>query len=392
VEPVTYFKLAALANKVKKFIFRGKKVEIRERTIKIGGSISYHERTVSVPLEPGQATFIDGALEQVQTYPQVRDALEKAGFPHLTKGDLADKEAMEAVIESGERLLEKERLLVSISALLGHGDARFHAEDFSTAEHAYREARNLAQSIGDKSLEATSLNGLGISLGGLGQFEQEMDCYERAIELNPSFAEAWCNKGAALGIMGKYEEALSCFNQALKFNDDLAATWYNKGVALDKLGLSEEALTCYETTIGLKPEEAEAWNNRGTALWRLGRDEEALTCLEEAIKHKPDFAVAWYNKGLSLWKLERLEEALSCNERALELNPGFTEAWCNKGVTLGMLGRHDEALSCFEKATAFKPENAKAWIGKGVALEMLGRYEQAKAALQRSQELEQGKQ
>jgi len=36
-------------------------------------------------------------------------------------------------------------------------------------------------------------------------------CYDKAIEINPTGPECWCNKGFALSKEGKYEEALQSF-------------------------------------------------------------------------------------------------------------------------------------------------------------------------------------
>jgi Flp pilus assembly protein TadD len=45
----------------------------------------------------------------------------------------------------------------------------------------------------------------------------------------------------ALGNHGKYEEAIGAFNRAIDINPKYVEAWYNKGVALEKLGRNDEA-------------------------------------------------------------------------------------------------------------------------------------------------------
>ena len=45
----------------------------------------------------------------------------------------------------------------------------------------------------------------------------------------------WCNKGVVLGKLGRHEEAIECYDKALKINPQYAMAWRNKGVALKDL-------------------------------------------------------------------------------------------------------------------------------------------------------------
>ena len=61
-------------------------------------------------------------------------------------------------------------------------------------------------------------------LGKLGRPRVEaLACYERALEINPRFAEAWFNRGFDLLRTGRLEEALACFEQAQQAGHPQAA-------------------------------------------------------------------------------------------------------------------------------------------------------------------------
>ena len=43
------------------------------------------------------------------------------------------------------------------------------------------------------------------------------------------------NKGVALGQLGEYDQAINCYTKALEINPNDASAWRNKGIALSKL-------------------------------------------------------------------------------------------------------------------------------------------------------------
>jgi tetratricopeptide (TPR) repeat protein len=86
----------------------------------------------------------------------------------------------------------------------------------------------------------------GTALGELGKYEEAIECYGKALKIDPNHADAWCNKGNALDKLGKYEGAIECCDKALKINPNFAGAWYNKGWTLDELGRHKEAQECFE--------------------------------------------------------------------------------------------------------------------------------------------------
>jgi tetratricopeptide (TPR) repeat protein len=57
----------------------------------------------------------------------------------------------------------------------------------------------------------------------------------------------WFNKGVSLDALGRSEEALVCYDRALAINPQYAQAWYNKGVVFaNSFQLYREALECFE--------------------------------------------------------------------------------------------------------------------------------------------------
>jgi len=43
-------------------------------------------------------------------------------------------------------------------------------------------------------------------------------CYDKALDINPKYTNAWYNKGLVLDYLRKYEEAIKCYDKALELN------------------------------------------------------------------------------------------------------------------------------------------------------------------------------
>ncbi|MGB7442146.1 MAG: tetratricopeptide repeat protein [Coleofasciculaceae cyanobacterium] len=197
---------------------------------------------------------------------------------------------------------------------------------------------------------------VGYSLYQLGQYEEALASYEKALEIKPDLHEAWYNRGVALYKLGRYEEAIASYEKALEIKPDNYAAWNNKGNALGELGRYEEAIASYERALEIKPDNYAAWNNRGNALGELGHYEEEIASYERALEIKPDDDTAWYNKGIALSELGRDEEAIASYEKALQFKPDDDAAWYNKACCYALQNQIDLGLENLQKAINLNPE------------------------------------
>jgi tetratricopeptide (TPR) repeat protein len=75
----------------------------------------------------------------------------------------------------------------------------------------------------------------GLALNNLGKYNEAIEYYDKALQIDPKHAYPWNNKGNALNSLGKYEEAIKYIDKSLELNPDTADALYNKGLALNKL-------------------------------------------------------------------------------------------------------------------------------------------------------------
>ena len=59
------------------------------------------------------------------------------------------------------------------------------------------------------------------------QFQEAMDHFSAALQLDPEYTEAHNNQGVTLANQGRYEEAIAQFSAALKINPGYAKARQN---------------------------------------------------------------------------------------------------------------------------------------------------------------------
>jgi tetratricopeptide (TPR) repeat protein len=202
-----------------------------------------------------------------------------------------------------------------------------------------------------------------------------IECYKKALELNPNDESALSNLGSSLNAIGHNQEALSVFQKALKIDPNAPIAWYNAANILCDTGEYKEALTYYERSIKLNPQYYQAYINYGKVLFELKRYSESLTSYDKALRIDQNSLECLINKGATLKELALYEEAIAHYDKALSLKPDYHEAWSNKGVTLHELKRYDEAITHYDKALSLKPDYHEASWNKSLCLLLQGNFE-----------------
>jgi tetratricopeptide (TPR) repeat protein len=179
--------------------------------------------------------------------------------------------------------------------------------------------------------------------------------------------EEWLEKAEIYQSHNHIPEAIDCYRRALALNPTLAEAHFNLGnLFLDQKRFSE-AVHSFDRVLEIRPELAEAHFNRGIAMLDSGRLPEAESSFRYAAALKSDMTAAHYNLGVTLQRQLRLQEAAECFRRAVALDDGFADAWNNLGTTLlemwNLRGTSDdcrEATACFHKSLAHDPASAHA--------------------------------
>lgn len=129
---------------------------------------------------------------------------------------------------------------------------------------------------------------------------------------------------------GNYAEAIASFDKALEIEPTHAFAWHDRGICLRALEQNEEALVSLTRALELAPGEEEIIFSCAETLKKIGilRDDNRILAA----------AVETYN-------------------RLLEKNPANADAWNNMGICMQAMGRDDQSRQYFERARDLKKNN-----------------------------------
>ena len=109
----------------------------------------------------------------------------------------------------------------------------------------------------------------GLAYHEAGQLNAAMQCYERALGVNPNDVNGLQLYGTLALQLGEYERAVQLLHRAIKVLPIRASFHVNLGSALRSLGRRAEAVKAYES-ITLEPDMFKAWMNIGLCLQEWG--------------------------------------------------------------------------------------------------------------------------
>ena len=230
----------------------------------------------------------------------------------------------------------------------------------------------------DKELGARAWFSVGYLSNKRKDHGAAIDAYTQALHLNPSYAEAYSNRGNAKDALGQHQAALADYDAALRLNPNFAAAYYNRGNAERALGQYQAALTDYDKALRLNPSDAEAYINRGNAKDALGQHQAALADYDAALRLNPNFATAYKNRGNAKHALGQHQAALADYDAALRLTPNDAGVYYNRGNAKHALGQHQAALADYDVALRLNPNFAAAYFIRALVNLLLRQVEEAR--------------
>ena len=266
-------------------------------------------------------------------------------------------------------------------------------------------AESVAQSLRVKLLPAVKarldkrptedLEAYNLSLQGryyLNQFTGQsvgkaMECYTRAIEKDPKFAQAYQGLGDAYGIASSWTiapreaipRARSYYEKALQLDETLAeahanlALWVLFPYDWDWPGAERE----FKRAISLDPNSAPAHGGYGWFLGYMGRLEDALPELQRARDLDPLSPETVVNIGEAFMYGREYARADEYFRQAIAMAPDFYDSYLYLGWNLVCQAKTADAVLVFEKAAALAPDFTQTQMGLGFIYARAGRRAEA---------------
>ena len=185
------------------------------------------------------------------------------------------------------------------------------------------------------------------------RIEDAIATYDRAVELDPAYADAINNRGTAHYAIGDYDAALADFRQV----------------------------------IVLDPAYADAYNSIGRVLIAVGEITPALASIQQAIDLAPRDPFFRFSLAGTFEEAGNYVAAAQAYRAAIDLDPAFGRAYNGLGFVLLEQLQWREAEAILQRGLAIEPTRASIHKNLGRAYLGLGKLQEAAAELQHALDL-----
>ncbi len=210
-------------------------------------------------------------------------------------------------------------------------------------------------------------------LSQLSRFDEMLASCRNAVEIEPTFYEAWSCEGLALDGLKRYDESIAAYEKVNEIKPDYYEAWNNKGEVLLKQKKLIAALEAFDKAKLYNPNYRFAWNNRGNALFQMKKYPEAIEAYKKAIEIDPNYKYAWNGLGNANRLLKRWQAAVSAYDKAIQIAPNFHEALYNQSLAYIGLKKYEDALNVLDRAISIKADYTAAIVKREEVLQRLGR-------------------
>ncbi len=261
------------------------------------------------------------------------------------------------------------------NALLSLGILFWRKGNPQSALKHIQAAAEISDLLANCSLQGQCQNALALVQTDLGNINEAVAAYQRAISLSPESGFLWNNLGQLLAKNERNEEAIQAFNNALSCSPQEFLSWDGVGHIYLKLGVYQNAISAFEKALEVAPYYESSWAGIGKAYLESGQLEKAKGALRKAVELNAHLMDAWINLGKCFAQQRRDLDALAVYHRAIEFNPQNADIWDELGRLHLQRQNYAESISAFQKVISLNPHCGEAYIGLAYALYQLGDYE-----------------
>lgn len=208
----------------------------------------------------------------------------------------------------------------------------------------------LARPVADLGPHLALLCDEGFAEYEQGRLDEARDRFERALQIEPTHADAWSGLGFVEWSVGEHAEALHRYRMAARYDGDDASVWSNVGLCLRELRAFDRAENAFAVALMLDPGYAPALNEWGNVLQDQGRIADAVALYMRALALDPARAVVHHNLGVAYTRLDEPLLAIQAFTAALDRDPGYAHSLEELGLLCAAGGLVEEARTYLLRA------------------------------------------
>ncbi len=218
----------------------------------------------------------------------------------------------------------------------------------------------------NKRSSAERLYSQGLAQLSRDDYARAVPYFERAVEADPNYAEAWYQAGFCYGVLGRHAEALRASRMAAKLRPEWAASFVNIGASSYALGQYKEALDAYRQAVRLDENNPDTQYSLGLVFGKMARPDEEVLAYRRAVAIKPDHVGAMEKLGITLFKQKRFADAAIVFDQ-LKIYKPDAKTYNSLGESYLETGKIDESIEALNNALGYNPDFEKARYNLGRA-------------------------
>ncbi len=292
-----------------------------------------------------------------------------------------------------------DELLASIAEVVAAGDhdraiARYMRLAASVRQQGEREQEEQVLRAGIEQLPdaATLHSALGRHYLDRDDTRAAQRMFERAVELEPGWAQEWILLAQSATARRDYDTALDALRRAVPLAEQDPSPLWALAETYETVGINRLAADTYAQFAERFPQDPRAVHatERLLALRPPPAPEPVVADVprvspEQARRLRQ--AREAYQRGVSYQRRQDWDSALFYYGRALAQDPTLERAHYNTGLIELQRNRWPEARAAFRAAVELEPGNAQTWYNLGYAQHQAGQREAAISSLSRALEI-----
>lgn len=203
------------------------------------------------------------------------------------------------------------------------------------------------------------------------KIKQTIAKIETELKQSPHSPDLLNELGVGHHILGNYNQAISLFKKAIELSPRKAELHFNLANSYYESEQLDLAINAYMNAIDLRPDYVPAINNLADIYEIAGKKEKARELFRYITRIKPEEALGYLNLGSHYLRQENTVEAAKNYKRAIDLDSACYEAYNNIGFILKHIGKYEEAIPYYKKCLEINPDYKPARLDLKACLDNL---------------------
>ncbi|MBU3700055.1 MAG: tetratricopeptide repeat protein [Candidatus Kapabacteria bacterium] len=192
-----------------------------------------------------------------------------------------------------------------------------------------------------------------------GDYRNQMNFYDRAIETNPNSSMAWFNRGQTRQDLKDVSGAIQDYEEAIRRHPEFVAPYVIYGKTLSEQGLVDSAIAVLRRGNGIDASIPYCALLLGNAFVTKNMFDSAAIWYDRELQRFPDTYDAAINLGVSHAKTGRWQQSIAAFTRAASIDPSIAQAFTYRGLAYKEVGDLTNACQDWSKAAALGDAGAR---------------------------------